>query len=170
MPILTVDEAQARIATPLHEVYLAGLIDDIEAEITAEIGPPATAITETHAGYCGSLFLKRKIASVTTVTEYETLTDTAGEVLTANEDYFIWANEGRIQRIDQKWKARATVVYVPVDDTPKRKQVLIDLIKFYLAYSPLKNESISGEYSFSAPDNWEMEKSRLLRRLKFTEV
>lgn len=170
MPLLTPDEAQARIGTPLDDVSLAALIADIEAEIAAEIGPPNTAITEAHAGYCGSLFLKRKIASVTTVTEYETLTDTAGTVLTANEDYFVWADEGRIQRLDQKWQARATVVYVPVDDTPKRKQVVIDLLKFYLAYSPLKSENISGEYSFAAPENWETEKSRLLRRLKFTEL
>lgn len=170
MPLLTVDEAQARIGTPLAAKYLSGLIADIEAEITADIGAPDTVISETHAGYCGSIFLKRRVATVDTITEYESLTDTTGEELTEGEDFFVWGAEGRIQRLDQKWKARLTVEYVPVDDSPKRKSVVIDLLKFYLADSPLKSESISGEYSFAAPDNWEMEKSRLLRRLKFTEL
>lgn len=170
MTLITVDEAQARIGTPLDAGYLAALIDDVEAEVTEVIGDPTAAITETHAGYTQSLYVNRKIGSVTTITEYTALDDVTGTALTENEDFFIWANEGRIQRIGAKWGAKVTLVYVPVDDTNKRRSVIVDLIKYYLAYSPLKQENIVSEYAFTAPENWEEEKARLIQRLRFTAV
>ena len=175
MSLLSVSEARAMVETTLSDSELQDVIDRVESEITDSLGESSAGLngadlTETHAGYTQSLFLARKIASVTTVTEYSSLVGSTGRVLTANEDYAVWAKEGRIDRITGKWGAKVTVAYQPLNQDNKWKSVVIDLLKLSLARSPLISESVAGEMSYTRPDNWELEKLRIIRRLRFVTI
>jgi len=157
----------------------------------------ATSLTETVAGANADIFVKRPISTVTTVTEYSGLSDTTGVALTEDEEFRVWPAEGRLQRIggstprgvpsvlsvfymtDEQfmgesaagwWGSHVEVVYKPADQHLKREQATIDLVRLMLSQTGLKAESVAGEYSYQAPDNWELEKRRIMRRLSFVQI
>lgn len=172
MSLLTVGELQGLVETHLTPGVLQQAIDWVETQLTEEIGEPYTgaAITETHAGYGRHLFLSRPIGSITTITEYVTLTDGTGVVLTAT-DYAVWADEGMIERLGTaKWGAKVAVAYVPQDDRARWKQAIIDLVRLLIDRTSFVSESVAGEMSYTAPANWEAERRRVARRLSFRSV
>jgi len=170
--LLEVAECRALIDTHLSNDDLQAVIDRVEAEIAELVGAPTEGgdLTETLAGEGQELFLKRPIASVTSVTEYASLSDTTGTALTENSDFFVWGEQGRLTRLSGTWGAKVIVVYTPTDQDEKRKAVTIDLVRIVLVTSPLQSESVAGEYSATFPDNWEHEKAKVLRRLRFVSV
>ena len=175
MSLLSVTDARAEVETTLSDAELQIVIDRIEAEITESLGESFTVLdgddlTETHAGYTQSLFLNRKIASVTTVTEYSSLVGSVGRVLTADQEYVVWPKEGRLERITGRWGAKVTVAYQPLDQDKKWKSAIIDLLKLTLVRSPLMSETVAGEMAYTRPDNWEQEKLRIIRRLRFVTI
>lgn len=174
MSVLTLSALRARIETPVGDGDLQALLDSIEQDIVDVIGNPyesATAdISETHAGYGRDLFLARRVLSVTTVTEYDSLTDATGTELTENVGFAVWPKQGRLERIGGKWGAKVTVEYVPADDRLKWMEAEIDLVRLRLAHTAMKAESVGGELSYTAPDNWEKEKRRVIERLMFPRV
>lgn len=169
MSVTSVDDVRALVATGLSDANLQALIDRIEADITDAIGAPyvdaSTPITETHSGHRGkNLYLKRKIGSVSSITEYATLDDLTGSALTEHVDFRVWSGEGRVERIGGGWNAVATVSYVPVDDRSKWKAAVIDAVRLVIARMPMASESVAGELSYTAP-HWEAEKRNIMRRL-----
>jgi hypothetical protein len=48
-----------------------------------------------------------------------------------------------------------------------RAQVIIDLVRIVIERTAMKSESIAGEYSYTAPDNWEAEFRKAMKRLVF---
>ena len=202
MSLLSVDELRALVPSPLTDEQLEGIIDRVEAEITELLGAPqtalfATSLTEVVPGENVDIFVKRPIHSVTTVTEYGGLSDAVGVALTEDEEFYVWPDEGRLQRIgggsrrsdpsalsvfymtDAQfmgsaqvgwWGSHVKVVYKPTDQRHKRKQATIDLVRVLLSTTALKSESVAGEYSYQAPANWELEKRRILRRLSFVQI
>jgi len=133
MSLITPAEAQALGAgLVLSTAELQALIDREEAELVRRFGPNYAALTpiseQTEGGGC-SLYLKRAIASVTSIAEYYYLGDTATALVAT--DYYVWGSEGRIARLPEsmKWARLVTVVYTPQDDTELRKMVLIELIR-----------------------------------------
>lgn len=74
--------------------------------------------TETVQPQGRSLYLAQPIASVTSVTEYLYVGDTAPTTRAA-ADYVIWADEGRIERATDSlaWGAVVTVVYTAATPT-----------------------------------------------------
>lgn len=165
--------ALVKSAVSLSSADLTALIERVEAEITAVIGAPyvdaETTISETLHGEGKDLFLARRVGSVDSVTEYETPVSD-GVVLTA-DDYYAWLEEGRLERISTlEWAARVDVAYVPKDERSKRKQAVIDLVRLYIERTANFQESVGGEFSFTAPANWEREKRRVMRRLSFVAV
>lgn len=135
MTLLTPAQAQARgVGLGVDDATLASIIAAEEAEIVRRFGANAPGpVTETLAGGQQSLYLKRAIASVTSVAESLYLGDPAPQTLTS-AGYVVWADEGRLQRIydfygSVCWGPLVTVVYVPVDDTSLRTSVLAELVR-----------------------------------------
>lgn len=176
MSVLTVSELQARIDTPVSDAALSALLERIEADIKKAIGNPytdaTTDITESHRRPPGkSLYLRRPILTVSSVTEYTDLSSTTGTTLTEGTNFYVWADEGRLERIlGGTWAVRTDVVYVPQDDRPAWREAELDIARIALSRSALKQESVGGEYSFTAPDSWEAEAQKVIGRLLFLDV
>lgn len=175
MSLVQPSEVTPLVHTALSDAELQDVIDRVEAQLTELVGAPYDAaspptITETHAGYALSVFTRRPIGSIVSVTEYGSLADTTGTALTENVDYFVWAGQGRIDRIGLKWSAKVTVAYQPENQLHKRRQAVIDLVRIWIQQRPFRSESVGREYSYTAPDNWDEEMQRVIRRLQFPVI
>jgi hypothetical protein len=161
-------EVRVLINTGLSDANLQTVIERVEAQITAKIGAPqtdlmATTVTKVMRGEGNLLFMPTEIYEVVSITEDLTL-------LTSDQ-YQTWSG-GVIERLpsDSKWGERMTVVYKPTDDRLARAEVIINLVRLVLERTAMKSENIAGEYSFTAPDNWEAEFHKAMRRLTFKAV
>ncbi len=169
--LVSVEEVRALVQTGLTDAQLQAVIDREEAELIRMIGPHyanGLTVSETLNGDRNrNLYLKRRITSVSSIVEY--LTSTVGTPLDAL-NFQVWGDEGRIERLlaGAKWpNCRIVVTYVPQDDNLERKAAIIDLLRLGLSRSGLKSESVAGEYSYTAFDNTDEERSRVLRRLNY---
>ena len=161
-------DAKKLINTSLSDIDLQEVIDRVEAQITERIGEPQTdamaiTVTKVMRGEGEFLFVPTEIYAVVSIVE-------DGNALTSDQ-YQTWAG-GVIERLpsDSNWGDRMTVVYKPTDDRKKRTQVIIDLVRLVLERTAMKSENIAGEYSFTAPDNWDEEFRKAMRRLYFKPV
>lgn len=168
MSLVTSAVAKKLINTSLADADLQVIIDRIEAQITERIGAPQTdayetTVTKTLRGEGPHLFMPTEIYSVVSITE-------DGAALSAG-DYQTWS-AGVIERLptDSSWGDRNVVVYKPTDDRSKRTQVIIDLTRIVLERTAMKAESIAGEYSFTAPDDWDEQFRKAMKRLMFKAV
>lgn len=133
----------------LSDAALTTLISREEAEIVRRFGANYPApLTERVAGGERSIYLKRAIGSVTSITEYQYPGDPNPLTLTTN-DYAVWSDEGRIERVYGRWAYLAVVVYVPTNDTKLRQSVLIELVR--LAAEAQSGGAVSG-LGFSIAD------------------
>lgn len=156
------------VNTALSDVNLQTVIDRIEAQIVERIGSPQTdlmetTVTKTLRGEGFYLFMPTEIYSVVSVTE-------DGSLLTSDQ-YQTWGG-GVIERLpfESFWGDRTVVVYKPVDDRLKRAQVIIDLVRLMIERTAMKSENIAGEYSYTAPDNWDAEFRKAMKRLLFKAI
>lgn len=168
MSLVTVADVQALINTSLSSSDLQDVIDRVEAQVTARIGAPqtdayATTVTKTLRGEGMNLFMPTEVYEVSSIVE-DTVTLTSDE-------YRVWGG-GVIERLPMgsNWGDRIVVTYKPADDREKRSQVIIDLVRLVLERTALKAESVGGEYSYTAPENWNREFNRAMRRLTFRAV
>lgn len=171
MALLTVAELRAAVDTDKTDSDLRNLIDREEADLIRRFGPhyDGTAITETHEGGGGSVYLRRPISSISSVTEYASMGDSA--VVLETTGYHAWTGQGRLSRlVSSKWGGVVVVSYIPEDDSDVRKRVIIELCRLALARTGLKSESIAGEYSYTAHDNWDVQRASIYRQLGFMEV
>jgi len=161
VPLVTVEELRQLVTTPLTDTELAAIIVREEDALTAKLGAcgdgttEVTEVVETTA-VGRSLYLSRPIASVTTI-----------DGAAPSSSLVILPQQGRI--VGGLWPDFVTVVYVPQDDRPRRKQGLSDLVRLTLERTAMKGESVAGEYSYSAPD-WQAERAAIYRRLMYTSV
>ncbi len=183
MSLLTVVELKALVRTSLSDADLQQVITRAEAEVIRLYGAHyvngTTTVTETLAGATKNLYLRRRIGSVSSVTEYATLEDTTGTALTS-ANYYLWADEGRLQRLPATsvegltwglmyWGARVRVVYVPADDNDERREAIVDLCRLQLERTAMRSESVAGEYSYTAPE-WAQARAEILQRLGFAQA
>lgn len=172
-PLLSVAELRDHVNSGLSDARLDVIITREEAEVIDQYGAHyvdgSTTITETISGGTCNIFLKRRLGTISSITERSTLGGTATTLTTSQ--YFVWPNEGRITRLSEgtAWGRQVTVIYVPADDRPLRKQVLIELVRLALEQTAVASENIAGEYSMTAPD-WETQRKRLMKRLGFQEI
>lgn len=166
--LVTIASARALIKTSLQDLSLQEIIDRVEAQITERIGAPQTdaydvEIVKTLRGEGGSLFLPTEIYSVTSIVEDDTALDA--------EDYRTWGG-GVIERlpIGASWGNRCVVTYKPADDRKKREQVVIDLARLVIERTAMQHESVGGEYSYTAPADWDREFNKAMKRLVFQAV
>jgi hypothetical protein len=173
MSLLTVDELRAQVNTGVDDTDLQMIIDREEAEIISRYGAhyvdANTAIVETCDGGGCSLYLKRRVLSVTSITEAQSL---GGATTTlSSTQYYAYPGQGRIARLSEgtRWGRSVVVTYVPADDRPLRISVLIEIVRQALEQTAMAAESVAGEYSFTAPD-WEKQRRRLYKRLEFPSI
>lgn len=166
MATILLAEVRQHIETDLIDSALQTLIDDAEEEINVVIGLVTSETDEFNEERTTKLFLTRKATSVTSVTEERGGVST---VLAAN-DYQLRLGGRMIERLSTGtnpctvWGDVVTIVYVPQDDTKRRKVVIIDMVKLALVYNGQKSESV-GDYSATAKD-YDDERQRLIARLR----
>jgi hypothetical protein len=158
-------DVKAILNTAMSDANLQTVIDRVEAQIIEKIGAPqddsyTVEIEKTLRGDTQYLFTPAEIYSVTSIVE-------DGTTLSADE-YRIWGG-GVIERLPEGayWGDRCVATYKPTDDRLKRAQVIIDLVRLVIERTALKSENIAGEYSYTAPDNWNAEFRKALKRLTF---
>lgn len=167
MSLLAAADAKKQINTSLSDDDLQVIIDRIESDITARIGAPWTddntpsTVVKTLRGEGPSLFLPTGIYLVTSIVE-------DGATLDADE-YRVWGNGGVIERlpVESNWGTVCVVTYKPMNDRFKRIPVIIDLLRLTLERTAMKSENIAGEYSYTAPDDWDDQFRRAMKRLQF---
>lgn len=173
--LVSPDEVKVLVNTSVSDVNLQTVIDRVEADITDRIGAPqndglTVSVVKTLEGGGCELFFPTEVASIVSVVEYYGLPGETGTTLDTDE-YQIWSG-GVLERLPPEgvWARRCVVTYKPADDRPKRKQAIIDLVRIELERTAMKSESIAGEYSYTAPEDWEKEKRKIYKRLMFTVV
>lgn len=168
MSLLTIAQAQALGAgLSLSDADLQVVIDREEAELVRLFGAVYTgaAISETTQGGYRNIYLKRRIGSVSSITEYLYPGDTAPVVLIA-ADYYVWGQEGRIERVPygttaaSKWGRVVTVSYIPTDDRDLWRMVLVELVRIATEQTATSGGGSVSGLGFSvgaggsAADNW----------------
>jgi hypothetical protein len=163
-------DVKALINTSMSDANLQTVIDRVEAQITARIGAPqtdtyTTEVVKTMRGDEDGLylFMPTEIYSVSGIVEdLNTLT---------SDQYQTWAG-GVIERLPEysHWGDRCVVTYKPTDDRLVRAQVIIDLVRIVIERTAMKSESIAGEYSYTAPDNWDAEFRKAMKKLVFKAI
>lgn len=169
-PLVSAETAKKQINTSMSDDDLQEIINRIESQITARIGAPwandstPPSISKTMRGEGMSLFMPTGIYAVTSIVE--------DSVTLSASDYRVWGNGGVIERlpIESNWGAVCVVTYQPMDDRYKRISVILDLLRLTLERTAMKSENIAGEYSYTAPDNWDAEFRRAIKRLVFKAI
>ena len=158
-------EVKALIRTAMTDENLQVVIDRVEAQINEKIGAPQTneyqtSIEKILRGEGPSLFMPTEIYSVVSIVEDGTTLE--------SDQYRVWGG-GVIERLPMhsNWGDRCVVTYKPADDRLKRAGVIIDLVRLVLERTAMKAESIAGEYSYTAPENWDREFRKAMRKLLF---
>lgn len=170
MSLVTAETARKQINTSMSDDDLQEIIDRIESLITARIGAPWTddstpsSVVKTLRGEGPSLFLPTGIYQVTSIVE-DTVTLDADE-------YRVWGNGGVIERLplESNWGTVCVLTYKPMDDRFKRIPVIIDLVRLTLERTAMKSESVGSEYSYTAPDDWDAEFRKAMKRLRFVAL
>lgn len=153
MSLLTIDELRDHFNTDLIDGALQRLVDDAEAEIDERHGELGTQ-TDTFKGdiLATALFLSRKAQSISTVTEEIKSGGSYDATILASDDYQLRFEGRQIERLASgtnprsTWGDIVTVVYVPKDETARRKRVTVDLVKLAAAYNALDSET-TGDYA-----------------------
>lgn len=152
-PIITPEELREHVETELSTSALQRLIDDVTEEIEDRFGLVGVDVSEIVPSDYGSrlpLVLKRKPASITSVTSY-TAADLSSSTLLDAADYRL---EGYLlERLRSGpnpawgWSSYGTlVVYRPRDDTARRAMAIVDVAKEELAHSGYQSRRL-GDYS-----------------------
>ena len=175
MSLVTPAEVKELVRTSKTDAELQHVIDREEADVVRLYGAhyvAATTVTETLAsGGMRNLYLRRRLGSITSVTEYQTLDSTGGTAIVATTGYYLWADQGRLERMPAGalWGAKVTIVYIPADDNDLRRAAIIDLVRLALERTAMQSEGVAGEYSYTAPP-WEAARNQILERLGFTQA
>jgi hypothetical protein len=167
--LVTPADVKALFKTSMLDANLQKVIDRVEAQINQKIGGPWTGdatpsqFVKTFRGEGVSLFLPTEIYSVVSIVEDDV-------ALTADQ-YRTWGG-GVIERLPMgsNWGDRSVVTYQPADDRLKRTQVVIDLVRLVIERTAMKAESVAGEYSYTAPDNWDAAFRKAMKQLMFKAV
>jgi len=166
--LVTIAQARALINTSLSDENLQMIIDRVEAQVTQKIGAPqtdafATEVVATLRGEHVSLFLPTEIYAVSSIIE---------DLVTLTTDQYQTWGGGVLERLPAgtNWGKRCVVTYKPADDRLKRTEVIISLVRLVIERTAMKSENIAGEYSYTAPDNWDAEFRKAMKKLMFKSV
>lgn len=170
--LVTVEQVRQRVQTSLTDVAVQDIIANEESELIRRYGAHgdgSITVTESCEPTSCNVFLRRPIAALTSITEYQSVSG-SGSVLTSTQ-YRLWGDQGRIERLPRGtgWGELVEVVYSPVDDRDRRRRVIIELARLAIEQVAMQAESVAGEYSYTAGD-FEAKRRDLYRRLSFQEL
>ena len=166
--LLTTDEIREHIETDLADTALQRLIDDAEAEIIQRYGAHAEGgtVTEQHVVRSGErwIYPRRDVdvgAGIVVTRQHLGSSD----VTTAEASEYVVDTGGAIRLLATgPWSDQlVTITYTPPTDAPRRKRVLVDLVRIAVRYDALSSSSL-GDVSVSHL-GYEQERSRVLSRL-----
>lgn len=158
---ISVNAARKRIETDLPD-------DTIQLIITAE-----TEAMERHAGSSiatelqdgrglGALILRRKAASITSITERRLHTSETETVLDAT-DYRLLGGF-KLLRLNGTWGEETTIVYVPETDVTLRDRIVLDLVQLSVEFNAYQAEK-AGDWSGNQGD-YEDRREAVLNQLR----
>ena len=166
--LLSATRARMVVDTKLNDTELETLTAELEAEVVRFFGAnyvdASTTVTFTKRVFGQSyLYLPRKVSSITSVTEEDA-------TLTEDEDFELSTDQSMLYRLPYTgvWYGKVVVTYVPYDDNEDRKKVILDLLRLDLARTAMSREDFDGSYNYAAPEDWDVERAKILRRLKLT--
>jgi hypothetical protein len=170
--LITIAEVRAVVSSALDDPTLQTIIDSEEAEFVHRFGAIAdgtTARTETLKPYNHTLvFCSRPIASISSVQERLAITSDLSTV--GATAYRVRPNRGQLIRAIGIWGWEVAVTYVAVDERDRVKRALIELVRLALSQTAMQAENIAGEYSYSAPENWQIVRSRIYQRAGWMRI
>lgn len=152
--LLDTDAIREHVETDLSDTALQQLIDDAEAEIVTKFGAHSETgeIVEEHVVMDGERWIyPRRVldpALPVTITRQEF---GSSDVTIADEaEYALSATTGGIRLLATgPWAGQlVTIEYTARTDAPRRKRVLIDLVRLALRYDAARNTSM-GDMSVS---------------------
>lgn len=150
MALLTLVQLKEHIpGLTLADAALTRLLDAAEQSILEVVGSPGT-VTELHQGGRATVFLTRRAASVTSITEN---LDGTHLVLVAG-DYRIASDGHTVTRLATgdnpapRWSGPVSVVLEAFDDAANRKRVQLALVRLDLGYSGFEGDNAPA---FSRP-------------------
>src|SRR3990172_3240789 len=178
--LVTPADVKVLVKTALTDPERQAIVDQEEAEVIRHFGAhyvdAAQEITETIPGGKKSLWLRRRVVSVSQIIE-DTITLTSGE-------YRVWPDQGRVTRLNgvsawlagedtnvpAKWGEVIQIKYKPADDNAQRKPVVVELVRTALERTSMASENFAGEYNYQAPSSWEARRGEILQRLSLGRV
>lgn len=176
MSLVDVATLRSIVQTDVGDPGVQLLIDSAEKEITDVYGSPAgpTTVILSRLDYSlqntDTIYLERPLASITSVTEVwgDEFSETT-TILDATDYRIVWGGHAllRIGSGTNKrwlWGHRVTVVYVPVDDTLRRKEIITELVKLALRHSGVRSqgEGVTAETSY---EDYAGERAQLIRSM-----
>ena len=175
MTLLTVDEYTGLHADHgLDDESLQLLLDFAEAEIDRYAGPTST-VTEVYEGGGRLLALKRRAASIVSITETTYPSYVVDDL--ATDDWYARPDGYVVERIGggtvsrYHWRDRVTVTYVPEDDRDIRKGVQADLVALATNYQPGLTSETVGAWTTQVASNsvWNESTQRVSILSRLTE-
>ena len=166
--IITVADLREHVEADLAESALQRLLDEADQLVVDRYGAHGGASVEDDLeGSQPYVFLTYTSSSISVVTEY--MSATSSKVLSPT-DYRVGHGGKSLLRLTTggtpalQWGPRVTVAYVvAVAQNPRRRRVVIDLVRLALSYNALRSEG-AGDYS-SQSVNYEQERNRILKSL-----
>ena len=149
----TLGEVRARTETDLDDATLTTIIDAEIESLQREAGGPTETETQFASGL-KKIILKRKPASITSITERGTLT-AAPVTLAAND----WRQTGLygIYRLADgtnpaaSWGAEVVIAYVPELDAALRDRAIFDLVQLAVEFRAFDSEE-AGDWKGTQKD------------------
>jgi hypothetical protein len=136
LEIETVSDAQGVI---LHD-----LIDAEHAEVVKRFGEDDSEENDLPGG-TKTIFPSRRVDEITRITE--------DGVVLADDDFEVRQKGWAVRRLDTgthpatTWGEDIHIEFTPVDDTARRKRVILDILKIAKKYGPYQSERL-GDYSY----------------------
>ena len=170
--IITVEAVREHVQTTMAEAAIQRLIDDADQTVVDTYGAhgPTVQTDDLRSGPDDRLlFLQRPAATITTVTEYVDETN-----LTALDptDYRLINGGTTLERITSganvrsSWGFRTLVVYViSSDENPRRRGVVIDLVRLAINNPGGITRERAGDYSVEH-GSYEEQQGKILGRLR----
>lgn len=168
---VTVEVLRAHVSSELDDDALQLLLDAAEAAILVRYGTPGS---ETHDGGQSYIFLRHRAASITTITETVSGTDTELDPT----DFRLRDDGVSVLRLSTglntptrswstpAWGGPVVVEYVPEDLDAELARVQIALVELDLNHAPgLTSETIgawSEQFASNSAFNYEVEREAIL--------
>ena len=161
--LATVSEVRSHVETGLDDDALGRVIDSVDARIIDSMGQHDGDLTvEIETDLLYAVTLPRPAVSVASVEERYMYRTTWAEV--SDSTYRMRYGGRRIEREDRPFRSFVRITYTPVDETAKRRQALIDLVRLRCQENGLSQET-DGDYNAMSVE-YSKEEARILAPLR----